>query len=77
MGILWITAFILLGVLTISDMRVETAAMFLMFGFLIHLIGTFIFINPFVKYSRRIHGVGSLRQLNSGIYTCLIQIKKD
>lgn len=60
LGLLWILAFIFLGVLNISDERVVIAAIFLVFGFIIYGIGTFILINPFVKYSRIIHGVGSI-----------------
>lgn len=56
LGLSCITAFILLGVLAISDMRVVTAAIFLAFGFIIFGVGIFIFINPFAKYSRIIHG---------------------
>lgn len=55
-----IVAFILLGVLDISDMRAVTVAIFLAFGFIIFVVGIFIFINPFAKYSRIIHGVASV-----------------
>ncbi len=60
LGLSCIAAFILLGVLAISDMRVVTAAIFLAFGFIILVVGIFIFINPFAKYSRIIHGVASV-----------------
>ena len=55
-----ITAFILLGELAISDMSVVTAAIFLALGFIISVVGTFIFFNPFMKYSRIIHGSASV-----------------
>jgi hypothetical protein len=60
LGFSCITAFILLGVLAISDMRVVTAAIFLAFGFIILVVGILIFINPFAKYSRIIHGAASV-----------------
>ena len=60
LGLSFITAFILLSVLDISNVRVITAAIFSAFGFIIFVVGIFIFINPFAKYSRIIHGVGSV-----------------
>ncbi len=57
LGLSCIASFILLGVLAISDLRVVTAAIFLAFGFIIFGVGIFIFINPFAKYSKIIHGV--------------------
>ncbi len=60
LGLSFITAFILLSVLDISNVRVITAAIFLAFGFIIFVVGIFIFINPFARYSRIIHGVGSV-----------------
>ena len=60
LGFSCIVGFILLGVLVISDMRVVTAAIFLAFGFIILVVGIFIFINPFAKYSRIIHGAASV-----------------
>lgn len=60
LGFSCITAFILLGVLAISDMRVVTAAIFLAFGFIILGVGILIFIKPFAKYSRIIHGAASV-----------------
>ncbi len=60
LGISFIVALILLGVLDVSNMRVISATIFLTLGFIIFVVGIIILINPFVKYSRIVHGTGSI-----------------